>query len=83
MPCALCVVQVIVIAGWGVSADGVKYWIGRNSYGGRWGEGAGGGWFRLRRGNNTLGMEDTGGCAWATPSAADVQRAMRQFNASL
>ena len=28
-------------------------------------------------------MEDTGGCAWATPSAADVQRAMRQFNASL
>merc|ERR1712060_687463 len=63
--------HVVVIAGWGVEPNGVKTWIGRNSYGTRWGEGVGGGWFRLERGKNTLNMERYG-CAWATPAAADV-----------
>jgi cathepsin X len=37
--------HVIVIAGYGYDAElDMKYWIGRNSYGTSWGEGAGGGW---------------------------------------
>ena len=67
--------HVIVIAGWGRTEEGLDYWIGRNSYGTRWGEGVGGGWFRLQRGNNTLNMERAG-CAWATPSAQDVAALM-------
>ena len=66
----------IVIAGWGSTDDGLDYWIGRNSYGTRWGEGAGGGWFRLQRGNNTLNMERAG-CAWATPAKKDVEAIMQ------
>jgi cathepsin X len=43
--------HVVVIAGYGVDAEtGMKYWVGRNSYGTQWGEGPGGGWFRLERG---------------------------------
>ena len=39
--------HVVVIAGWGRTDDGLPYWIGRNSYGTRWGEGVGGGWCLL------------------------------------
>jgi hypothetical protein len=47
--------HVVVIGGWGVdAATGLKYWVGRNSYGTQWGEGAGGGWFRLQRGEFTV-----------------------------
>jgi C1A family cysteine protease len=47
--------HVVVIGGWGVdAATGLKYWVGRNSYGTQWGEGAGGGWFRLQRGGFTV-----------------------------
>lgn len=75
--------HVIVIAGWGVdSTTGTEYWVGRNSYGGRWGEGAGGGWFRLARGVNALAIE-TYPCSWAVPAAADVERAMKQSSASV
>eukprot|EP01047_Picozoa_sp_COSAG01_P033682 COSAG01_NODE_2489_length_7588_cov_3.099880_2_plen_106_part_00 len=49
----------IEIAGWGVEG-GVKYWIGRNSWGTYWGEK---GWFRLIRGINNLGVEAN--CDWA------------------
>jgi cathepsin X len=74
--------HVIVIAGWGIDKPtGKKYWVGRNSYGTQWGEGAGGGWFRLERGKNYLNME-THSCKWAVPAASHVKRAMDQYAAS-
>lgn len=74
--------HVVTIAGWGVDATTKQpYWIGRNSYGTRWGEGIGGGWFRLLRGNNTLAME-AHKCHWAVPSKKNVERALNQAKAS-
>jgi len=71
--------HLVVIAGWGVDAvTGMKYWIGRNSYGNIWGEGAGRGWFRLERGKDTLRLESTA-CSWAVPAQRDVERALSQF----
>lgn len=56
--------HVITITGWGVDSDaGVKYWVGRNSYGTSWGEK---GWFKLERGTNCLNIEQHP-CAWAVP----------------
>jgi hypothetical protein len=43
----------------------------------QWGEGSGGGWFRLQRGVNALAVERFA-CTWAVPAAADVQRALQQ-----
>ena len=37
--------------------------IGRNSWGTYWGEG---GWFRIVRGTDNLGVEDA--CDWAVPA---------------
>jgi cathepsin X len=75
--------HVVVIAGWGVdSKTNVPYWVGRNSYGSQWGEGAGGGWFRLQRGSNALGLE-AAKCHWATPAKADVERALAQWQESV
>ena len=48
----------------------------------QWGEGAGGGWFRLERGKNTLQIE-SGICAWAVPAAADVERVLEQYDTSI
>ena len=75
--------HVVVIAGWGVDKQtGLKYWVGRNSYGTRWGESSGGGWFRLQRGNNTLNIESAK-CSWAVPAKIDVERAIQQYDSSI
>ena len=55
--------HVVAITGWGVSPTGMKYWVGRNSFGTAWGEE---GWFMLERGVNCLNIEKTH-CAWAVP----------------
>ena len=57
----------IAITGWGegyseMAGKVVPYWVLRNSWGTPWGEG---GWMRISRGINTLGLES--GCAWAVP----------------
>jgi len=71
--------HVVVIAGYGVDSDtGMKYWIGRNSYGTAWGEGAGGGWFRLERGVDALNIESYP-CHWAVPSRASIDKALKAF----
>eukprot|EP01035_Chromulina_nebulosa_P017945 gene17945-23570_t len=71
-----------VITGWGVDKfSNQSYWVGRNSYGTQWGEGAGGGWFRLERGTNALNIEATK-CRWGVPASKDVERALQQFESS-
>ena len=47
--------KVIKIIGWGVTEDGIKYWIIANSWNVRWGEK---GFFRMLRGNNECGIEE-------------------------
>ena len=55
------ITHAVSLVGWGTE-NGVPYWVGRNSYGTRWGEK---GWFRIKRGSNTLLIES--GCSWAVP----------------
>ena len=58
------VTHVVAITGWGVdAASGMKYWVGRNSFGTAWGEE---GWFLLERGVNCLNIEKYP-CSWAVP----------------
>ena len=60
----------ISLIGYGTDeATGQDYWLGRNSWGTYWGEG---GFFRIARGTNNLGVE--GNCQWAVPSKEDNQK---------
>eukprot|EP00164_Ancoracysta_twista_P004987 GFYU01006789.1.p1 GENE.GFYU01006789.1~~GFYU01006789.1.p1 ORF type:complete len:355 (-),score=99.03 GFYU01006789.1:591-1655(-) len=52
----------IALIGYGVDeTTGTPYWIGRNSFGTRWGEE---GFFRIEQGKDTLNIETS--CTWAT-----------------
>ena len=44
----------VQVVGWGVSEEGKKFWIVRNSYGPNWGDN---GDFYLRRGEDDFGFE--------------------------
>jgi len=55
----------VSIVGYGTTADGIKYWIGRSSWGDYF---AAHGFFRIVRGINNLGIETQ--CTWARPETA-------------
>ena len=55
-------IHYISIIGWG-KADGIPYWIARNSWGSYWGEQ---GYIRILRGVNLQGIEEE--CYWGIPS---------------
>lgn len=58
----------VELVGWGETDTGQQYWIGRNSWGSQWGDQ---GWFRLCKGTNNLGIEQSG-CAFVAPDLEQV-----------
>jgi len=59
----------VEVVGWGVTADGVKYWRARNSWGAYWGED---GFFKIIRGVNNMAFETD--CAFGIPDVRDAVR---------
>lgn len=60
----------VEILGWGETKSGVKYWIGRNSWGTYWGEG---GFFRIGRGGGRdKNLRIEADCQWMVPSWEDL-----------
>lgn len=51
----------VLLVGYGVTKDGLKYWIAKNTYG--TGFGIENGYFKIERGRNTLCIEDFGAMA--------------------
>ena len=49
-------IHAIKIIGWGVTEDGVKYWLCANSWNERWGEN---GYFRILRGEDECGIDES------------------------
>jgi len=59
----------LILDGWGQSETLIPFWHGRNSWGARWGLD---GLFRIKRGDNTAGVED--GTHFARPVSAGAGR---------
>eukprot|EP00951_Prasinocladus_malaysianus_P023511 scaffold200314_cov23-Prasinocladus_malaysianus.AAC.1 len=60
----------VEIVGWGETSSGIKYWIGRNSWGTYWGEG---GFFRLGKGRGEAkNLRVEADCQWMVPEWDDL-----------
>jgi len=60
----------VSVIGWGVE-NGIKYWLCKNSWNARWGDG---GFFKIRRGTNECGIEGNvmTGLKWRCPAGYSV-----------
>jgi hypothetical protein len=61
----------VEVVGWGETAEGVKYWQARNSWGTYWGEN---GFFKILRGVNHARFEEE--CTFAIPDLTDEQASL-------
>lgn len=60
--------HVMEVAGWGLSSEGTKYWVVRNSWGTYWGDM---GWVKIRRGVMQHVIESR--CDWAVPDFGELE----------